>query len=186
MRKQNNKCVYRHRRLDTNEIFYIGMGSEKRANSLKGHNRLWNRIVNKTDYVVEILSKNLTWEDACELESFLILEYGRIDNKTGKLCNFTNGGDGSVGIVRSQKTRNLLSEIFKGRKFSDDTILKMKKAKENKYYLNDNPNSKKVINIETGEIFNTLKEAALSINMNYGSFKWSIRKAKTFNFKYYN
>ena len=45
----------------------------------------WNRIDNKIDYVVEILSKNLTWEDACELESLLIVEYGRIDNKTGKL-----------------------------------------------------------------------------------------------------
>jgi hypothetical protein len=172
--------------LDTNEIFYVGMGSNKRATSLNNRNELWKRIVNKTEYVVEIVSENLTWEDACELECLLIKEYGRLDDKTGKLCNFTNGGDGSVGIVRSQKTRKLLSDALKNRKFSNDTIVKMKKAKENKYYLDDNPNSKKVINIETGEIFNTLKEAASSINMNYGSFKWSIRKAKKFNFKYYN
>jgi hypothetical protein len=72
MRKTNNKCVYRHRRLDTNEIFYVGMGSNKRATSLNNRNELWKRIVNKTEYVVEIVSENLTWEDACELECLLI------------------------------------------------------------------------------------------------------------------
>lgn len=47
--------VYRHIRLDKNEPFYIGIGSDatyKRANTKKGRNEIWKRIVCKTTYDV--------------------------------------------------------------------------------------------------------------------------------------
>lgn len=186
MRKIDNKVVYRHRRLDTNEIFYIGMGYLKRAYSKDAakRNQIWNRIVNKTEYKIEILAENLSWEDACELEEFLILSYGRIDLKTGSLANLTNGGDGSKGCSPSQETRNKISNFHKGKPVSQQSKDKMRKAKEGKYFLSDNPNSKKVINIITGEIFKTAKEAALSINKKYGSFTWACKHTKNFNFRY--
>ena len=53
MRKKNNKCVYRHRRLDTNEIFYIGMGSEKRANSLKDHNTSLDAAIKREIFIIK-------------------------------------------------------------------------------------------------------------------------------------
>lgn len=51
--------VYRHRRLDTNEIFYIGIGKEeKRAFNKKDRSLWWKRIIDKTIYNVEIISKD--------------------------------------------------------------------------------------------------------------------------------
>ena len=58
----NNVYVYRHRRLDTNKIFYVGISKTKnfkRAYSKNNRNIHWKRIVNKTDYNVEILKSNL-------------------------------------------------------------------------------------------------------------------------------
>ena len=69
---QYKTLVYRHRRLDTFEIFYIGIGSIKRAYLKHGRNKHWNNIVNKTNYQVEIIAENLDWETACELEILLI------------------------------------------------------------------------------------------------------------------
>lgn len=111
--------VYRHIRLDKNEPFYIGIGSDHlytRANELSGKRRnpLWNRISLKTKIEVEIILDNLTWEDACEKEIEFIKLYGRLDNSTGILCNLTNGGDGSFGVKVSDETKKKLSKLFSG------------------------------------------------------------------------
>lgn len=68
----NNKCVYRHRRLDTNEIFYVGIGNDKRPYDFNKRNRWWKNIFNLTGINVEVLYDNLTWEDSCELEEVYI------------------------------------------------------------------------------------------------------------------
>ena len=187
MRKENNKVVYRHRRVDTFEIFYIGMGSLERAYSKDAakRNKIWNRIINKTDYEVEILAENLTWEEACELEELLISLYGRKNLNTGTLANLTNGGDGSKGCTPSIETRKKIGDFHRNKIVSKESRDKMRKAKEGKFFLSNNPNSKKVINLETGEIFDTAKEAALSINKIYRSFTWALKHTKSFNFRYY-
>lgn len=71
--------VYRHRRLDTNDVFYIGIGDNKRAYNKNARSVYWKRIVKKHGYNVEILVTDLSREDACELEILLIQEYGRKD-----------------------------------------------------------------------------------------------------------
>ena len=99
--------VYRHIRLDKNEPFYIGIGSDKnfkRAFDRFSRNRHWNFIVNKTEYDVEIFMDNLSWEQACEKEQELISLYGRKDLGKGTLVNLTDGGDGSVGIKIKEST----------------------------------------------------------------------------------
>lgn len=53
--------VYKHIRLDTNEIFYIGIGSDKkhlRAYSQRGRNKMWKEIVKKTQYAMKQYWKN--------------------------------------------------------------------------------------------------------------------------------
>lgn len=95
--------LYRHIRLDKNEPFYIGIGSDenyKRAYQKESRNKHWKNIVAKTLYEVEILLDNLTWEEACKKEIEFIALYGRNDLKQGSLVNMTNGGDGCVGINR--------------------------------------------------------------------------------------
>lgn len=176
--------VYQHRRLDTNEIFYIGIGNLKRAYQIKSRNKFWHNIINKTNYSVEILYENLTREEACNIEKSLISYYGRKCNNTGILCNFQKGGDNWDICNMNKEQKSTISKTHKNKKVSEISRKKMSLAKKDIYYLNNNPNSKKVVNIETKEIFNTLVEAASSINMNYSSFKWAIKYKKEFNFKY--
>ncbi len=89
-----NKVVYLHRRNDDNSVFYVGMGSRKRAFDKYSRNYYWKNIVKKHDYTCEIVAKDLSIEDAYELEMFIISELGRKDLNKGRLVNLTNGGDG--------------------------------------------------------------------------------------------
>jgi len=127
--------VYAHRRLDTNSIFYIGIGSDstfKRAYDSKHRNKYWKNIVNKTDYVVEILHTNIEWETACNYERHFIKEYGRRDLGAGDLVNMTDGGDGlynpadevrqKLRYKKSEEHKQLLREYRKGKKASKETI----------------------------------------------------------------
>jgi hypothetical protein len=105
--------VYRHIRLDSNKVFYIGIGTEYRAYSKHHRNNWWKKVVNKTDYKVEILYNNLTKDLACELEIFLIEIYGRKDLNKGDLVNMTDGGEGTVN--KSEEVRKKISENLKGK-----------------------------------------------------------------------
>jgi hypothetical protein len=111
--------VYRHIRLDKNEVFYVGIGSDTDENYIRAYskhqrNRHWN-YVSKNGYNVEILFDNLSWEDACEKEKEFIKLYGRKDLKEGTLVNKTNGGEGSLGIITSEETRKKISKASLGR-----------------------------------------------------------------------
>jgi hypothetical protein len=101
--------VYRHIRLDNNKPFYIGIGSDdkgkyKRANNKSKRSILWKRILAKTEYRIDVLLDNLSWEEACEKEKEFISMYGRLDNRLGTLCNHTDGGEGQLGNVQSKET----------------------------------------------------------------------------------
>ena len=124
--------VYRHRRLDTNEIFYVGIGKEeKRAYTKSSRNKWWKHIINKTDYSIEIIADNLSWEDACELEIFLIEQYGRKDLGLGSLINLADGGQGANGVKRNDEFKENLRILKTGTKFSDE-INKKKACKGSK------------------------------------------------------
>lgn len=125
--------VYQHRRKDTNLIFYIGIAKNsnkkyKRAYSTKKRNIIWNSIVSRFDYSVEIIEDNLTWEEACEKEKFWISFYGRIDLKTGTLANLTSGAEGLHNA--SDITRDKLRSRMLGSKLSEETKLKMSKSRK--------------------------------------------------------
>lgn len=134
--------LYRHIRVDKNEPFYIGIGSDIsyiRANDFKEKRRniLWNRIYSKTTIEVDIILDNLTWKEACEKEIEFIKLYGRKDKKLGCLCNLTDGGDGSFGVIISDENKKKLSERnsgvnnpMYGKKLSKESIAKMVAKKE--------------------------------------------------------
>ena len=111
--------VYRHIRLDTNQVFYIGIGSSpyyKRAKSKLDRNDFWKRIVNKTDYKIEILFDELTKEEAIEKEIEFIALYGRSNLGKGTLCNLTNGGEGTNTLILSDASREKMSKSQMGNK----------------------------------------------------------------------
>lgn len=111
--------VYRHIRLDTNQVFYIGIGSSndyKRSKSKLNRNNHWNHIVGKTEYKIDILFDELTKEEAIAKEIELIAIYGRIDLGLGTLCNLTDGGEGRFNYKLSDETRIKMGLAQKGNK----------------------------------------------------------------------
>lgn len=108
--------VYRHIRVDKNEPFYIGIGkTEYRYRARQGRNPIWKRIVSKTDFYIEIIFKDVSWEFACQKEIEFIKLYGRIDRSTGILANMTDGGDGNLGLKHSDQAIERISKSSKGR-----------------------------------------------------------------------
>lgn len=107
--------VYKHIRLDTNEVFYIGIGKLSRAYQKGSRNIHWTRIVELAGYRVEIIHEGLTWEEACEYEVKYIKEFGRRDLGTGPLVNMTDGADGKVGYKFSEESKKKIGESNKGK-----------------------------------------------------------------------
>ena len=132
----HNECiVYRHIRCDKNEPFYIGIGRNvKRAYNKTRRSNLWKSIVAKTDYEVEILFENVSWEFAKEKEIEFIELYGRRDLNKGTLVNFTDGGDGSLGLFRSEETKRKISKSLKGINRSEETIQKIKDSQKGRVF----------------------------------------------------
>jgi hypothetical protein len=132
--------VYRHIRLDKNEPFYIGIGSDstyRRANNKTCRNSYWKNIVNKTDYRIDILLDDLTWDEACDKEREFISLYGRLNTQTGTLCNLTDGGDGMLGYKHNAEWLVKLSEMRKSFKYSNESKLKMSESKRGKKVSDD-------------------------------------------------
>jgi hypothetical protein len=105
--------LYRHIRLDKNEPFYIGIGSDAgygRSKEKSNRNKHWRNIVKSTPYDIEIVIDNLTWQEACEKEKEFIKLYGRSCLNEGPLCNITEGGDGVLGMKHSEETRKKISQ----------------------------------------------------------------------------
>jgi hypothetical protein len=154
--------VYRHIRLDKNEPFYIGIGNQsnhKRAYdySKNRRNKIWLDIVAKTEYEVEVIFDEFSWEEACDKEREFIALYGRKDLKTGTLANMTDGGDGVVGILFTDEHKRKIGEKSIGRFYSEETRSKMGKAQlgNKKYLLRTTPQeeiNKKVSLANKGKI----------------------------------
>lgn len=109
-KKDNNYYVYIHRKKTNGDVFYVGKGKQYRAFDFNRRSMLWNKIKNKHGVIVEIVHNNLQEWYSFELECELILKYGRIDKRTGKLANHTDGGDGASGTILSVEQRKQISE----------------------------------------------------------------------------
>ena len=183
--------VYKHIRLDKNEVFYIGIGvDEKRAFVKNKRSQYWKNVVNITEYKVEIIEKDLSYEEAIEKEIELIKFYGRKDLGLGTLVNMTDGGDGTVNWIVKQETKDKISNTLKGRTIPEDVKQKVinslygrKSSKEkieklrNANLSDKNPmfgktgslnvNSKKVvqIDIKTNEIIKVWESISLSAKL---------------------
>ena len=130
--------VYQLIRLDTNEVFYVGVGKEnKRASDKRGRNKYWHHIVNKVGYSAQIILDGITWEEACQKEKELIEYYGRKDLGLGQLVNMTNGGEGVPGIKRStfsKEHRQKMADAKIGKKLSEEHKEKMSLGQKNSWY----------------------------------------------------
>jgi hypothetical protein len=115
--------VYRHIRLDKNEVFYIGIGIGyyfQRADQKTKRSKFWHYIADKTEWYSEIMVQGLTREQAELKEIEFIALYGR-KKDGGTLCNITFGGDGSFGL-RGENSPNF------GKKHTPERVANMRKA----------------------------------------------------------
>ena len=98
--------LYRHIRLDSNQVFYIGVGTKTRQNifftlksefyrayDFKKRNNVWQKIAAKTEVKVEILFESDDLAFIQQKEKEFISLYGRIVDNTGSLANLAEGGD---------------------------------------------------------------------------------------------
>ena len=102
--------VYQHRKVDTNEIFYIGKGVGVRANKRHGRSEHWQRVVKKHGIIVEFIAKNIDEELAllCEQEAIDVYKRRGI-----KLVNHTNGGEGVSNPSDEVRQKMSLAKIGK-------------------------------------------------------------------------
>lgn len=122
--------VYEHFRLDKKEPFYFGIFKNKfRPFEKARRNGIWDKIVSKTKYDVKIIKEGLTWEAACQMERDLIKQYGRIDKGNGILANLTDGGDGAVGLIRTEEHSRKISESLSGKVRSEESIKKQSESR---------------------------------------------------------
>lgn len=114
--------LYRHIRLDTNQPFYIGIGTKnpqrspyERGYSHKNRNFLWKRVVNKTAFRVEILLESNNYSFIKHKEIEFINLYGIKLHKKGILVNLTIKGTGveQHTLETKNKISNTLKEQYK-------------------------------------------------------------------------
>lgn len=134
-----NKCVYIHSIKETGQVFYVGMGSLKRSRefSFSNRNKKWIEIFKKHGKPnVHIILENLSFEQAIEIEKFLIKYFG-LDN----LSNISPGDECLISCVfsemheissfkriHSEETRKLIGSYHKGKIISKQQKEKISKA----------------------------------------------------------
>jgi hypothetical protein len=200
----NNYCIYRHLKL-CGEVFYIGIGKKERAYQKykSNRNKYWWNITQKYNYEVQILKSDLTWEEAQELEKILISWYGRKDLNQGTLVNMTDGGDGIQGYVYSKETRKKLSLARKNKPISKEHIEAIRNANIGRIPTEETRlkiskklkeivkpvgviKKRKIINVITGRIYNSINECSREEKINYSTL-WRQLTGNTTskcNFKY--
>lgn len=126
MKKINRFYVYGHYTADTNQLFYIGVGTilnfktkkhsqiYTRAYHFSRRTKFWKYIANKHGVKIKILFEFANKQDCLDEERKLISTFGRRFNSSGILCNLSSGGEiGPIGRPNkmSEEQKKKLSEI---------------------------------------------------------------------------
>lgn len=90
--------------------YYIGKGRGERAFVKKGR----KTSLPPKDRIL-FLKRNLTEEEAFRHEIYMIAVFGRKENNTGILWNFTDGGEGATGKKVSEETKQKTSASLTGK-----------------------------------------------------------------------
>jgi len=151
-------CVYIHKRKSDLSPFYVGKGKPQRPYSKAGRNQRWQRTVSKHGIVCQIVKSDMPEPCAFSLEKALIHALGK-----QRLCNMTDGGEGTSGRVPSCHQRQKCSLSNKGTKPSPQAMDLARKK------------NSKPIATRCGLQFSSVTDAAKFVNpTNWKSAKVSI------------
>jgi hypothetical protein len=125
--------------------------------------------------------------------------YGRIDKKTGTLANLTDGGEGTIGAVRSEEYRKNVSKSLTGKKIPREIVEKIRNTNKGRVYSEErnkkiseakkgvkrpymqygkHTNAIKICNSVTGECYTSMKEAAEKNNIIYSTLAGILKRGK--------
>ena len=201
--------LYRHVRKDKNVPFYVGVGTKRKENyfcesiqreferaySTHRRSKFWQRIVNKTEYEVEIMLESTDYGFILEKEKEFVNLYGRRDLEKGPLCNLEDGGNQPLNRIITDEIRENMSKGQTGRIHTEKHKRKIAKSQRKDHYL-----AKAVIKLdpetlEELEEYESMSEAARSVglkatssitgvirrkgrNKTAGGFKWKYKNKK--------
>lgn len=157
--------VYEWYVVTTGEVFYVGKGTKNRYKTLMGRNKFFLDVYKSHECNVRIVCDNLTEHQAFQKEIALIKHY-REKYPQYRLTNQTAGGEGVSGWEAPEWYRELMRRKNMGannpnynNKWSDEQKAEASNRMVGKYCDSKNPNSRRVMCVETGIIYSTEKEA---------------------------
>ncbi|MDA1331603.1 MAG: hypothetical protein O3A65_03855 [Proteobacteria bacterium] len=103
--------------------FYVGLGRNDRYKNLRRRNAHVLSVVKKMGGIEQVPKELIavnSWDEGCELEIELITKFGRSDLKKGTLTNKTDGGEGTVNKIVTDKVRNAVRNSNKIRIWTDE------------------------------------------------------------------
>jgi hypothetical protein len=163
--------TYAHITLDTNKIFYIGKGADRRMFRRDARNQHWHNVVKKHGFKAVKLADWDNAKDAFEHEKVLIQSFKDIGYK---LVNQSLGGDGNDALGGFS---------FKGKKQSDSAKEKCrlgrlgKKASEQAKQKNALKHMKQIkIN---GVLYPSWQEASKITGIPTGSISYLLKSKPT-------
>lgn len=155
---------------ESGALFYIGKGQGSRCNDRTSRNKHWKHVVAKHGLKVEIFSKWETEQEAFDHERFLISCFR--DDLKFKLCNCTDGGEGSSGFIMSEETKGKISKATSDAWKNPDFIEKMKTRapgsfteKKRVSSLQNAEKARKALNDPSQKEVAAKKNSDLSLNM---------------------
>lgn len=177
--------LYRHIRLDTNKVFYIGYGKlnngyPNRATKNFSRNLRWKNITKSSEWYSEIIYQSNNLEEILNKEIEFIKLYG-IEDEGGILCNRTNGGS-IKGSKLSNEKREEMSKNFKEYWSKREHHFKgVKKSKEHIEKLSKNAHMNSETYCKNNEkYYRSLRECIKDI---FGEFKKSYENGIRNNLK---
>ena len=171
---EDNYCVYKHTNIVNGKV-YIGMTMLKpeyrygrNGSGYKECPYFWNAIQKYgwDSFTHEVLADGLTGDEAANMEIEMIEKYHARDGRYG--YNLHRGGYSQSGEANpfyghhhTQEVKDAVIASNKRRVWTEEA----KNSMREKLSGENSPSAKKVICVETGEVFPTLGAAAASIGV---------------------
>lgn len=104
---KNYFYIYEWYNIDTNEVFYVGKGCRNRYKNIQNRNLKFKDYYNNHNVDVRIIKKNLTEEEAFQLEKEITNKYKQIGQCS---CCLAEPGIGGCSFVWTPEMREYISQ----------------------------------------------------------------------------